>query len=108
MVALSKQAGEQRYKGKANEGNAAARHKLFHALAFCTWVVVAVALHEVNAAPNAKTCAKRDYQSLQYVTALLKKSIENSLSAAKTAQKMLLEIKMPRFVGANFVSIVSA
>jgi len=32
-VALSKQAGEQRDKGKADKGNAAARHQLFHALA---------------------------------------------------------------------------
>jgi len=29
-VALSKQAGEQRDKGKADKGNAAARHQLFH------------------------------------------------------------------------------
>ena len=31
-MALSKQAGEQRDKGKADKGNAAARHQLFHAL----------------------------------------------------------------------------
>jgi len=29
-VALSKQAGEQRDKGKADKGNAAARHQLFY------------------------------------------------------------------------------
>ena len=29
-MALSKQAGEQRDKGKANQGDAAARHKLFY------------------------------------------------------------------------------
>ena len=29
FVALSKQAGEQRDKGKADKGNAAARHQLF-------------------------------------------------------------------------------
>lgn len=36
-------------------------------------VVVAVALHEVNTAPNAKSCAKRDYQSLQYVNCAVEK-----------------------------------
>ena len=36
-------------------------------------VVVAVAFHEVNAAPNAKSCAKRDYQSLQYVNCAVEK-----------------------------------
>ena len=34
-MALSKQAGEQRDKGKADKGNAAARHQLFHALRLC-------------------------------------------------------------------------
>ena len=32
---LTEQAGKQRYKGHADKGNAAARHKLLHALAFC-------------------------------------------------------------------------
>ena len=36
-------------------------------------VIVAVPLHEVNAAPNAKSCAKRDYQSLQYVNCAVEK-----------------------------------
>ena len=61
-------------------------------------VIVAVPLHEVNAAPNAKSCAKRDYQSLQYVNCAVEKIHITSLSAAKTAQKMLLEIKMPPFL----------
>ena len=30
---LTEQAGKQRYKGHADKGNAAARHKLLHALA---------------------------------------------------------------------------
>ena len=71
--AVSKQAGEQRDKGKADKGNAAARHQLFHALRLRAGVIVAVPLHEVNAAPNAKSCAKRDYQSLQYVNCAVEK-----------------------------------
>ena len=31
---LAEQTGEQRYKHHADEGNAAARHELLHALAF--------------------------------------------------------------------------
>lgn len=46
-------------------------------MSICTWVVVSVALHEVNAAPNAKTCAKRDYQSLQYVNCAVEKLHRN-------------------------------
>jgi hypothetical protein len=33
---LTEQAGKQRYKGHADKGNAAARHELLHALAFCS------------------------------------------------------------------------
>ena len=40
---------------------------------FRAGVIVAVPLHEVNAAPNAKSCAKRDYQSLQYVNCAVEK-----------------------------------
>ncbi len=33
-------------------------------MSICTRIVVAVALQEVDNAPDTKTCAKRDYQSL--------------------------------------------
>ena len=36
---LTEQAGKQRYKGHADKGNAAARHELLHALAFCLCVI---------------------------------------------------------------------
>ena len=42
-------------------------------MSICAGVVVAVALHEVDTAPNAKTRAKRDYQSLQYVNCAVEK-----------------------------------
>ena len=38
-IGLAEQAGEQRDKNAANQGNAAARHELFHALAFCLCVI---------------------------------------------------------------------
>jgi uncharacterized RDD family membrane protein YckC len=39
-------------------------HELLHALAFCTWVVISVALQEVDNAPNAKTCSESDNECL--------------------------------------------
>ena len=38
-VELSEQAGEQRNQDDANQGHAAPRHELFHALAFCLCVI---------------------------------------------------------------------
>src|SRR5699024_9609604 len=43
---LSEKPGKLRYKEHTDKGNAAARHELFHALAFCTWIVVSVTLQE--------------------------------------------------------------
>ena len=36
LSGLTEKTGEKRYKGDADEGNAAARHELLHALAFRT------------------------------------------------------------------------
>ena len=47
------------------KGNAAARHELFHALAFCTWIVVAVTLQKVNRAPNTKASAEGNNEGLE-------------------------------------------
>jgi len=74
-VALSKQAGEQRDKGKADKGNAAARHQLFHALRLRAGVIVAVPSMRLmppqmpSPAPSAIT------KVCNTSTALLKKSI---------------------------------
>ena len=64
-------------------------------MSICTWVVVAIPLHEVNAAPNAKSCAKRDYQSLQYVNCAVEKLHRNLAFCRCAAQKMLWKMKMP-------------
>ena len=58
-------------------------------------VIVAVPLHEVNAAPNAKSCAKRDNQSLQYVNCAVEKLHRNLAFCRCAAQKMLWKMKMP-------------
>ena len=50
-------------------------------------VIVAVPLHEVNAAPNAKTCAKRDNQSLQYTNCAVEKLHINLAFCRCAAQK---------------------
>ena len=62
---LTEQACEQGNKGHADQGNAAARHKLLHALAFCTWIIISVTLHEVNHSPDTETCAKGDNEGLE-------------------------------------------
>ena len=70
---LAEQPGKQGYKGHADKGNAAARHKLFHALRFRAGVVVAVTLHEIDYAPNAKPCPKSDYKCLQNIYCAIEK-----------------------------------
>ena len=62
---LAEKPGEQRHQQKANQGDAATGHELFHALAFCAGVVVSVAFQQVNGSPDAETCAKGNYQSLK-------------------------------------------
>lgn len=70
---LTEQAGKQRYKGNADKGNAAARHELFHALAFSPGIVVAVALHEVDNAPDTKSGSKCNNECLQNAYCRIKK-----------------------------------
>ncbi len=43
-------------------------------MSICARVVGPVTFQKVDDAPNRKTCAERNYESLQYVNALLKKS----------------------------------
>ena len=56
---------EQRDEGRADEGDSAARHELFHALGLCTGVIVAVAFEQVDDAPNAETGSESDYEGLK-------------------------------------------
>ncbi len=70
---LTEQTGEQRYKGDTDESNAAARHELLHALAFSPGIVIAIALHEVDHTPDAKTCTKGYYEGLKNSYCAVKK-----------------------------------
>ena len=64
-------------------------------MSICARIVVAVTLHEVNGTPNAKTCAKRDNQSLQYTNCAVEKLHINLAFCRCAAQKKLLKMKMP-------------
>ena len=73
MSVLAEQTGEQRYEGDADEGNAAASHKLLHTLGLCTGVVVTVTFEQVNHAPNTETGTQSDYESLKNTNSRVKK-----------------------------------
>ena len=63
--ASAEQTLEQRNKDQTDRCNAAARHELFHTLAFCARIIVAVAFQKIDDAPNAKTTAKRRNERLK-------------------------------------------
>ena len=62
---LAEQPGQQRNKGDANEGDTAARHKLFHALAFRARIIVAVTFQQIDSAPDAKTGSESNNEGLK-------------------------------------------
>lgn len=72
-VRLTEEAGEQRNKSDADQGYAAARHELFHALAFSPGVVVTVAFQQVDGSPDAKTGTERDDEGLEYADSRVEK-----------------------------------
>jgi len=63
--ASAEQTLEQRNEDQTDRCNAAARHELFHTLAFCARIIVAVAFQKIDDAPNAKTTAKRRNERLK-------------------------------------------
>lgn len=65
--------GEQRYKDHADYGYTSAGHKLLHALALCTRVVVAVTFQQVDDAPDTETGTERDNEGLKNGDCLFKK-----------------------------------
>ena len=67
------QPGEQRYKDHADYGYTSAGHELLHALRFCTGVVVSVTFQQVDDAPDTKTSAQSDNESLKNGNCLFKK-----------------------------------
>ena len=60
MQDLAQQPGQQRDKGHADQGNAAARNQLLDALALAAGVILSITLQQVDAAPDtqgtAQTC----------------------------------------------------
>ena len=69
---LAEKPREQRHQQKANQRNAATGHELFHALAFSPWIVISVALQQVNDAPDSETCAKGDDEGLKNIDSRVK------------------------------------
>lgn len=69
---LAKKSREQRHQQKANQGDAATGHKLFHALAFSPRIIISVALQQVNDAPDSETCAKCDDEGLKNIDSRVK------------------------------------
>ena len=65
--------GEQRYKDHADYGYTSAGHKLLHALALCTRVVVAVTFEQIDNAPDTETGTERDNEGLKNGDCLFKK-----------------------------------
>ena len=63
--ASAEQTLEQRNEDQTDRCNAAARHELFHTLAFGRRVILAVAFQKIDDAPNAKTAAKRRNERLK-------------------------------------------
>ena len=73
MQGLAQQPGQQRDKGHANQGNAAARDQLFHALALAAGVILSVALQQVDAAPDTQGTAQTDHDGLQSIDCAVEK-----------------------------------
>ena len=69
----AKETGEQRNESESNQSNAAARHELLHALAFGSGVIVAVALQQIDCAPNAETGTESNNESLKNVNCAVEK-----------------------------------
>ena len=67
------QVGQQRHEGNANQRDASARDKLFDALAFCPWIIIAVAFEEVDSSPEAQPRAEGHHEGLEYAYRCLKK-----------------------------------
>ena len=65
VQASAEQTLEQRNEDQTDRCNAAACHELFHTLAFCARIIIAVAFQKIDDAPNAKTTAKRRNERLK-------------------------------------------
>ena len=69
---LTEQAGEQGYEDEANQGDAAARHELLHALGLGSGIVVAIAFEEVDRAPDGEAGTESDNEGLENINGRVK------------------------------------
>ena len=63
----------QKGKGHADQGNAAARDQLLHALALAAGVILSIALQQVDAAPDTQGTAQTDHDGLQSIDCAVEK-----------------------------------
>ena len=73
MQGLAQQPGQQRDKGHADQGNAAARDQLLHALALAAGVILSITLQQVDAAPDTQGTAQTDHDRLQSIDCAVEK-----------------------------------
>ena len=69
---LTEQAGEQGDEDEANQGDAASRHQLFHALGLSAGVIVAITFEQVDEAPDAKAGTDSDNEGLENINGRVK------------------------------------
>ena len=81
----AEQTGEQRHQRHADERHAAARHELFHSLAFCAGVVIAVTFQKIDRTPDAEASAEGDDQRLEHLDSRIEKL--HSKTRGRTAHK---------------------
>ena len=70
---LTEQAGKQGHQCDADEGHTAAGHALLNALAIGSRVLIALASHQVNLSPDAKTGTQCHNKGLKYIDCAVKK-----------------------------------
>ena len=72
-VRLTEEAGEQRNKSDANQGNTATGHELLHALGLCTRIIIAVTFQQIDCAPDTEAGTERDDEGLENLNRRVKK-----------------------------------
>ena len=71
-MGLTEQAGEQGHEDEANQGDPASRHQLFHALALGSGIVIAIALEEIDRAPDCEAGTESDNEGLENINGRVK------------------------------------
>ena len=71
-MGLTEQAGKQGHEDEADERDAAASHELLHTLGLSAGIVIAVALEQVDRAPDSEVRAQGDYESLENIDGRVK------------------------------------